>query len=346
MPNRILIPNEMKFTFLLLLSALVFTGKISAQNPAKKATIAFYNVENLFDTLNDPSIDDEEFLPQGKNKWTGLRYEKKLSQLARVIDSLGDADGPEILGMCEVENKKVLEDLVNLTKLKTKNYGIVHHNSPDGRGIDVAMIYKKGAFSVTNFRGLSVKLEDDPNFKTRDVLMVTGNLKGKKISLFVNHWPSRRGGEEKSEIKRFAAARVARKAIDSLVKADKNAKILLMGDFNDEPENKSIAEILKAIHPKTNKKADLYDLMWPLKENGEGSHFYENKAHVLDHIMVSSGFIFGKKPRIVSDPGIYKPEFMQESNPKYKGNPFRTFVGAKYLGGFSDHFPVFVQVEL
>ena len=321
---------------------LAFMAGIVLLAPAQKkgqCVIAFYNSENLYDTINDPNVDDEEFLPEGKNKWTGERFEKKLANLSRVIDSLGG--GPSIVGFSEIENKYVLEALIGTKRLAPKNYGIVHHNSPDKRGIDVALIYQKADFEPIFMKPLPVTMENDPNFITRDIVLVKGNLHGKPLYIFLNHWPSRRGGEEESRPKRMASAKVARFSVDSILKKNKNAAIVLMGDFNDEPSDVSIAETLSASSDP--KKGELYNTMAPLKAAGDGSYSYKEHWDMIDQLIISRGLVTGKSKLewVKNSTSVYRPVFMHDKSSKHAGAPYRTYAGPKFIGGYSDHFPVF-----
>ena len=315
----------------------------SLQAQKKEFTIAFYNVENLYDTINDPEIDDEEFLPQGKNKWNGERFSRKIDNLAKVIDSLGG--GPSILGLCEVENKYVLEELIRHPRLAAKGYGIVHRNSPDKRGIDVAMIYKLADFKPDGSTGLRVQLPGDSAYPTRDILLVNGKLNGKPVHIFVNHWPSRRGGEEESKAKRMAAALVARASIDSIQKLDPKARIILMGDLNDQPSDASVSIGLKA--EGQDGKSDLLNLTAALAARGEGSHSYKEAWNMLDNLVVSRNMADTKKGiRVVaSSTAIYNPIWMHDKYSRHKGAPYRTYAGPKFIGGYSDHYPVYFKVQ-
>jgi hypothetical protein len=327
----------MKTTVLFLFSLLVvFHGKAQSRN----YTVGFYNVENLYDTLNDPQVDDEEFLPGGKNQWTGDRYERKLNNLARVIDSLGG--GPSVLGLCEVENRLVLEDLCSKKRLKEKGYGILHHNSPDRRGIDVAMLYKKADFEPLYTQFIRVALADDPEFITRDIFLVHGQLGKEEIYLFVNHWPSRRGGEDVSKPKRMAAAKALRHSIDTILAKKPKAAIVVMGDLNDEPTDASLVEGLKASgNPKS---GDLFNTMYALKEKGDGSHSYKEQWGMLDQLIVSSSLLNPKTGLHwqVGSSQVYRPVWMHDKYSKHQGAPYRTYVGPKFIGGYSDHFPVYM----
>jgi predicted extracellular nuclease len=262
-----------------------------------------------------------------------------------VIDSLGG--GPDILGVCEVENRYVLEQLIQTKKLKDKEYDIVHANSPDKRGIDVALLYRKESFKPLFQQMIRVSIESDPDFITRDIMMVKGLMAGKEIYFFVNHWPSRRGGESDSRPRRIAAAKAARFSIDTILKRNANAHIMLMGDYNDEPADKSIVDHLKAEQNMDKAKGNsLFNTMAPLKKDGQGSHFYKDEYSMLDQIIVSSSLLNSKSEiqYVVNSSTIYKPVWMHDKYYKDKVAPYRTYVGPKFIGGYSDHFPVFCKI--
>lgn len=319
-------------------------------------SVAFYNVENLFDTEDDPTIQDEEYLPTSELKWDAERYAAKLKALSRVIDTLGSApgttSGPDVLGMCEVENRRVLEDLIKTDLLKAKGYAIVHKNSPDRRGIDVALIYKPAAFKPFRMRWYPVLDAADTAFRTRDILLVSGTVAvGKKtdtLHVFVNHFPSRRGGES-SEGKRALVAGIVRTAMDSILTRNAKAKFLAMGDLNDEPTDKSLQEVLRsgAKPAAAWSQGYLYNTMWDLKAAKKGTHYYRGEFSMLDQILVSEGLAQGSGLSVGDNlSGIYNPIWIQQTDEKYKGAPNRTFVGKRYFGGFSDHFPVFLHLNL
>lgn len=309
-------------------------------------TVAFYNVENLFDTEDDPKTFDEDFTPNGKQKWTTERYEQKVKKIAKVISLIGDKDGAEIIGLCEIENEKVLKDLINDPLLKKQGYKYVHYDSPDERGIDVALLYKESVFEVTFSKNYEAKLPDRD--KTRDVLLVSGKLEGEEINIIVNHWSSKGEGEEESAPKRMISALVARKIVDDLEAKNPNAKILLMGDFNDEPFNESITKGLQAIDASQLKGKQLFNTMAALEKQGKGTYNYRGDWNMLDQIIINKGLFKAKKQTKgwqYLDGTIFDEEFLKETSGKFKGNPFRTFVGTKYLGGTSDHFPIYVHLE-
>ena len=335
----------MKNRLFILLVLLPFLGFSQKGN---QCSVAFYNIENLYDTINDPAVDDEEFLPEGKNKWNGEKFEKKIRNLARVIDSLGGGDGPSVLGFSEVENKYVLEVLIANKKLAKKDYGIVHENSIDKRGIDVALIYKKSDFTPLFHKMARITLENDPDFITRDILIVKGLLFKKPVYFFINHWPSRRGGEEESRQKRIAAAKVARNSVDTILKADPKANIILMGDFNDEPTDVSIKDYLLAADSMESKDATLFNVLAPLAKAGDGSHSYKAQWGMLDQIIVSKNLL-SKKSKLQyeeNSAAVYRPVWMHDKYSKHAGAPYRTYNGPKFIGGYSDHFPVFIKLKI
>ncbi|WP_051203384.1 hypothetical protein [Hugenholtzia roseola] len=307
---------------------------------ARPALIAFYNVENLFDVEDDPKINDDDFLPKGKQKWTKERYQTKLKKLAEAIAKMHpEGKGAELLGVCEVENRRVLEDLIQTPPLDALNYGIIHQDSNDGRGIDVALLYKKEAFVPTQNALLPI-----PNKKTRGVLQVAGKLWGEPMNLFVNHFPSRREGKEESEGNRLQVAEVARKAIDALLMQNPDANIIVMGDFNDEPQDKSIVEGLKSRADKNLKAGELYNPFHNLAKAGKGTYNYRGEWNMLDQMLISKSLL-DKKGLKFEKSDIFAPEWLKQQQPeKYRGNPDRTYVGERYLGGYSDHFPIYMQL--
>lgn len=313
--------------------------------------IAFYNVENLFDTIDDPAINDAEFLPAGKNAWTGANYQAKNNNIAKVIAAMNDGRGADIVGLAEVENIKVLENLVNHPSLKKMGYEISHHDSPDGRGIDVAMIYKKKSFRVTGTKAYRIDLSEfDPN-PTRDIVMVTGITNtGDTLHLFLNHWPSRRGGTKESQPRRQAAARVLRQAVDSILRQSPLAKLVLMGDFNDNPTDASVSITLGATKtPDLSVPNSLYNptnhFDW---KAGEGSEFYKGSWDRFIQIILSTSLIRDEldSENRFHDIYIFKPAWLLKEEPAYQQMvPYRTFDDTLPIG-FSDHLPVYVLLKL
>lgn len=312
--------------------------------------VAFWNVENLYDTINDPTTDDEEWLPSSKNNWNSEKYAKKLDNISTIISKIGvdaNTEGAAIMGLAEIENKTVLEDLVKMPKLKSRNYQIVQYNSPDKRGIDVAFLYNPTFFKYTSSSVHTVKLPGDSLHPTRDQLLVNGKLEGVPIHVLVCHWPSRRGGEEESKANRIAAAKVAKAIIDSIRKAEKNAKIIMMGDLNDDPKDESIKNtIVTASDAIKSDAKTMFNPMESILDAGQGTLSFKGKWNLFDQIILTeslskkqkSSFYF-KSAHINNFPEVC------ETKEKYKGQPLRTFAGGKYLGGYSDHFGVYVVLS-
>jgi len=352
----------MNYNFILLLIAGSFLTSLvpvssirpgSEKAPGRLAhkplCIGFYNVENLFDTLDDPISDDQEFTPNGKSHWTRDKYAKKISNLAKVIRAMNDGKGPDILGLSEVENKHVLVDLLSDPQLKKIDYGIVHHDSPDMRGIDVAMIYKKNVFTVLQQKAFPVDISQYDDHPTRDILMVTGISRNDTFMIFLNHWPSRRGGREASEPRRIAAATVLKKATDSILSFNPGAKIIAMGDFNDNPTDKSLAQVLKVSDsPGPAGKNSLYncDVNFDWKK-GEGSEFYRGDWSRFIQIIVTSSLIMNQTGPggTFTDIHLFRPDWLLVSDTTYKQMiPKRMFQENNTIG-FSDHLPVYIELK-
>lgn len=320
------------------LYALVYAKPLE-EGKKKTTVIGFYNVENLFDTIDDPLKKDNEFTPDSAKGWNGSRYDKKIEMLSEVIASLGSASNPAIIGLCEVENIGVLEDLSANAQIKKAKYVPVLIEGPDQRGIDVALLYSKKQFKLISSNSYRIDLGANER-PTRDILHVRGTLKGggPTIHVFVNHWPSRYGGAEASEPKRIAAAKVLTAKTDSIHQLYPDEAIICMGDFNDYPDNRSLTEFLP-----TGESGMLINLMKDLKETKRGSYNYRGDWDFLDQIIVSRSLIDGNLPDIVS--GSTAPFFtdsMVYTHPKYKDiKPKRTYGGPEYLGGYSDHLPVY-----
>ena len=327
-------------------------GKKTSPKADKIISIAFYNVENLFDTLNDPSTNDEEFLPDGSYHWTAKNYQVKLENLSRVICELGDENGPEIIGLAEIENRAVLEDLVKMPLLKGGNYGIIHRESSDQRGIDCALLYKKAVFTPTWDEAAYIPFPESPDLETREILLVKGILNGKsELTLVVNHWSSRRGGKEESDWKRLRAAGIVRARVDSLLKLNDQANIILMGDFNDDPADSSISKVLLAgDNLKMENPASLFNPMKAIHAGGRGTLTYRGEWNLFDQLILSSALTDGKSG-LKYDEGsanIYQPEFMRvQEEGEYKGAPKRSYIRREfYPDGYSDHFPVFIHLKI
>lgn len=317
-------------------------------------TIGFYNVENLFDYERDLKIWDADWTPEGKNNWTREKYEDKIEKIARVISEIGNEltqTTPDIIGLAEVENVTVLEDLVNQPPLLLSNYGIIHYNSRDRRGIDVAFLYKKDIFLPTHHQAFPLLLEQENDslkrFYSRDQLLVKGVLDDEEIHFIVTHWPSRAGGEKFSEPNRIKAANLTRKIVDSIQAQNKTAKIIVMGDFNDTPRNKSIKEILLSTDSKEHiAEEKLFNPFEKMEKQGMGTIAYRDKWALFDQILCSAELV--KNDDYTSyrfyKAGIFNKNYLQIRRGKYKGYPSRSFQNSIYTGGYSDHFPVLVYL--
>jgi hypothetical protein len=337
---------------ILLFCLLLGLGSIWAQKKQyKSAIIAFYNLENLFDTIDNTLINDEEFLPGGIRNYNTLIYQDKLSKLASVINQIGtelNPDGPALLGVSEIENDTVLRDLANQPLLRKQNYRWVHYDSKDARGVDVALLYNPVYFSPEISKNLFVPLprgSKDAYF-TRDILWVKGKLQGETIHIYVNHWPSRSGGEKRSEPGRIAAARVCRLHIDSILAKEPAAKILVMGDLNDDPINKSVATVLQANGDKeSGSNGSLYNPWWELYKKGIGTLAYQDAWGLFDQIILSRPWLLKKQEGFfLYKQQVFNREFLVENTGRYKGYPMRTWDGNSYRGGYSDHFPSYILV--
>jgi len=307
------------------------------------AVIGFYNVENLFDTINDPNILDEDFTPTGKLKWDMDRYREKLGSLSKVIRIMGANGVPEILGLCEIENRKVLEDLCDSLCVGNKKYSIIHKDSPDERGIDVALLYLPSVFQEESSEWIKVVLDDvaDPN--TRDILYVKGKLLGEKVHLFVNHWPSRGGGQAESEKNRLNAAGELGKRTDQIFASDKNALVIIMGDFNDYPKDKSLSDVLGVGNTAN---SQLYNMMALADSLGEGSYNYRGDWGTLDQFIISNSLFSGSGlSTSQEDAIIVRKDWMLFKKDDGSVTPNRTYAGDKYTGGISDHLPVTLKIR-
>jgi predicted extracellular nuclease len=325
---------------------LLFCVSVSGQNNFR---VMFYNVENLFDTEDDPKKNDNEFLPEGARHWTVGRYMNKLNNLAKVITSAGEWDEPALIGMCEVENEKVMTDLTQHSPLKKAGYRFVITDSRDSRGIDVALLYQRNKFKYLEHKTYPIFFPYNARKRTRDILHVTGVVLSKDtLDVFVCHFPSRRGGEKESEPDRIYVASVLKSKSDSLMRIRKNANIIIMGDFNDEPSNISIAQTLNAQPVTQNANSrNLYNLFRHFEKiNKTGSYKYGKQWNMLDQIIVSGNLISGNKIfRVLPNTAtIFSRDFMLTDDKTHSGKrPKKTFHGRTHEGGYSDHLPVFVD---
>lgn len=347
----------MKIRYILFLvmaagALLMYAAMAPGVPKPKTATIGFYNVENLFDTHDDPNTNDNQFLPTGDYKWTKEHMDIKMNNLAKVIAEMGDEDGPEVLGLAEVENREVVEKLVKNKLLKKHGYGVIHSDSPDQRGIDCALIYKKKKFVPLYQETYAVSFADsNPDMTTRDILLVKGIFEDDfELTVIVNHWSSRRGGAKKSEWKRERAATQLRSVVDSILRIDPTTNIVIMGDFNDEPSNKSVHKVLRAgMDSQEASYTLLYNCMYKLEKDGMGSLKYKQYWDMFDQIIVTTPMIRANAPLMYVDcsAGIYNPKWMrQQTDNEWNDAPKRSHIRRQfYPDGYSDHFPVYITLQ-
>ncbi|MBT8178318.1 MAG: endonuclease [Eudoraea sp.] len=307
-------------------------------------TLVFYNLENIFDTQDDPRTLDDDFTPEGVKKWTPKRYRRKLRKLANTLNKVGKLTSgkmPAFIGVAEVENRKVLSDLINTKPLNRYSMGIVHHDSPDERGIDTALLYDPECFQVIRSEAIPLMVFNEEGVRdyTRDILHVEGKLNGEQLHVFVNHWPSRRRGEEVTEQRRLTASETLSQYMQQIAENHPDPNFIVMGDFNDGPEAKSLQFLKNSLN--------LYNPMEKLASPERGSANYRRSWSLFDQILISPNFFnYEKGSHSFAHANIFDAHFLTEWKGRYRGNPFRTYVGKKYLGGFSDHFPVYVQFKL
>ncbi len=306
---------------------IFFIGKSQQQD---SLIVAFYNVENLFDTLHEYGKEDLEYLPHGLKSWNTEKFQKKLINLSRVINAMNQWQGPDIIGLCEVENRRVLNDLSATKGLAKKGYQIIHRDSPDNRGIDVCALYKSDRFTLIDYEYITVKLPES-NRPTREILYVKGKaVIGDTVHLFYNHWPSRYGGEAASEPKRFYVAQLLKSKIDSILSLNRDSKIIVSGDFNDGPKNRSIQTLV----------GDSTLITVDATNHYPGTHKYQAEWNAFDQVFVSKSVY-----KSLHQAEIFAPDWVTQSDEKFTGSkPFRTHSGPNYLGGFSDHFGVVFRV--
>lgn len=338
---------------LIFATALLFSSSLYAQQKQYKVlNIGFYNLENLFDTIHQKGVNDYEYLPESKKKYNSFVYNDKLNKLSSVIVEVGknvSPDGVAILGVCEIENRTVLEDLVKTEALKNRNYQIVHYDSPDRRGVDVGFLYNPKYFTVDTSYNFPVDFPpaaDGYKSYTRDVLWVKGRLDGETYHFFVNHWPSRYGGPAASNHRRVKAAEVCRAVIDSIYNVEPQANIVVMGDFNDNPTDASITKSLKANHKLTDADEQvLYNPWVDSYQKGIGTIAYQDSWSLFDQIIISRNVLKKSDDKYsFYKSGIYKRDDMIQTTGRYKGYPKRTFDFDRYVGGFSDHFPTYITL--
>jgi len=349
------------FIFILLVGFSCF-----AQGGKQSYVVGFYNLENLFDTYNDPAKNDEEFLPEGKNKWTETKYKKKLHNMATVIAAMAEDNKGfhSILGISEIENRLVIEDLIYQPELAKANYEIVHYDGPDRRGVDVALLYRPEHFKLIESKSIPFSFEDtqvditltekaQKAFRTRDILMVRGELGGEMFAFFVTHLPSRIGG--KGGDLRSLGAEIIYKNSMQLMKEYPDIKIVVMGDMNDDPFDESMSKWLHGKRYISNVEwNDFFNPFWQMLNDGHGSLCYQGKWSIYDQILVNSNLVsrqaegmkiipIGKKAQYFGR--VFRKPWMTNQSGQYKGYPFRTFSNGAFMNGYSDHYPTYIVIS-
>ncbi|MDR4987916.1 MAG: endonuclease/exonuclease/phosphatase family protein [Bacteroidales bacterium] len=335
--------------FFFVSTATLHAGHDKGEKEFIAVAIGFYNVENLFDTINDPNIRDDDFTPQGSNRWNTEKYFEKLENLAEVIYHLGrdvNPDGVAVLGLAEVENVRVLEDLAAQEKIRDRNYQIIFVQGPDRRGVHNAFFYNPAYFEHISHEAYPTIVPGRPDFITRDQLLLTGNVLGERMHFIVGHWPSRVGGEARSRPGRIAAADIARNVIDSIQAAEPGAKVFMMGDFNDNPTDISIRKHLRSKGTKEGiKDNELYNPFESFFRRGIGTNAWRDAWSLFDQILMTPAVLgddFSTFTYLRAE--VFNRPFLRQPTGRFQGYPFRTFGGGVYLGGYSDHFPVCVYL--
>lgn len=314
----------------------------------KRFRIVFYNVENLFDYFNDSTTLDDEFLPNQGRFWSKIKYQVKQQMIAKVLMATGGWEPPALIGVCEVENRYVLNSLTRFTALKSAGYEIIHQDSRDRRGIDVAALYRPDKFELIDYFYYPINFPFDPDSKTRDILHVVGRLPNQDtLHYFVNHWPSKFGGEFETQPKRFFAAQILKQKVDSLMEKDPNVSIVISGDFNDEPDAQSMISGLGINTDPDISSSDLYNLMYDIRFK-TGTHSFENQWSILDQFIVSSNLMQQENNTSVyrNTAQVFDMPFLIVEGVTGATRPFRTYQGPNYLGGYSDHLPILLDLIL
>jgi len=341
--------KKIALLFFILCFPAALAQKLEREKDYYISAIGFWNVENLYDTLNDKWKNDDDFTPGGLNNWTGERYRTKIDHLATVISQMATditPDGLSILGLCEIENKSVVQDLVNSPHLKKRNYQFVHIEGPDIRGVDPSFVYNPLYFQVKKAVSYRVQQVTDSTHKTRDILVVSGLFCGEPLTVLVNHWPSRRGGEIISRANRNAAAKIARHVADSVNKQDPTAKILIMGDLNDDPVNESVKKHIGTSGDiQSLIDGSYFNPMEKLYKQGIGTLAWQDSWNLFDQILLNTNWL--PKNYLTwqyYNVRIFNKDFLKADHGKFKGYPFRTYSGGSYTGGYSDHFASYIII--
>lgn len=337
--------------------ALAIALGVAAQQPAKKQFriygLAFYNLENLFDTINNNGKYDIEFSPRGQRQWNSDKYWSKINNLAYTIANMTSKttpNGPAVIGVSEIENRSVLEDLVKARDVRGRMYQIIHHDSPDRRGVDVGLLYDPRQFKPVNVTNHRLTIEGYPTFRTRDQLCVTGQLGPDTINIIVNHWPSRLGGQEQSSYLREAAAALSKQIADSIWRIHPDQGVVVMGDLNDDPFDKSAAKVLGGKKEAKDAAAHgFYNPWWKLIDKGIGTLAYKGAWNLFDQIIISGNLADKTRPGHLKywKCRVDNFDFLITREGQRQGSPHRTFSAGVWLNGYSDHFPteIFLMLE-
>lgn len=364
--NYCIIQSAMRIPIAICLCLIISHANILLHAQEEKDTLTLrivsYNVENLFDYKHDSLKNDYEFLPDATRRWNYYKYKKKLDNIARAIVAIGEGNLPALVALCEVENDSVMRDLTRYSLLREAGYRYLMTSSNDERGIDIALLYQRGMFKPLFHQSIQIPKPSPKNPPTRDILHVCGLLPSlDTLNIFVVHFPSRSGGAKETEPYRLSAARCLRNAVDSICHRSNNPQIIILGDFNDYPHNRSIRQVLKAELPPSDTDSvlpgNLYHLLarktfekkrfW--QYNTYGSYKYQGEWGLLDHIIVSGNLLRPSSPFHTKEEkaSIYAPPFLLTDDKKYGGKqPFRTYYGLRYQGGYSDHLPVYADFQL
>lgn len=340
----------MKINIILIINLILIINITFGQEEEIEYLITFYNVENIFHPSDDSLTMDDDFTPMGTYHWSYKKYYKKISNVAKVFLAMGKGDAPAIIGLAEIENEQVLKDLCYHSPLRNYHYKYVHHDSPDRRGVDVALLYRDSLVYILREHKVPIVFPFEPQTCNRDLLYVCAQFRnGDSLHLIVNHWTSRYGGYAATIPKRNYYADVARALTDSILSENPLANILLMGDFNDYCTDESMEDHLRARpYDPQNSQDTLFNLMYYFEgQNNVGSHKHEDFWRCLDQIIVSRGLLYDQNQLHISDhiPHIFNADFLLVPDEKYGGvKTFRTFLGPRYIGGFSDHLPVFIKM--
>ena len=316
-------------------------SQVAVHQPVR---VMFYNVENLFDIYDDPHTDDNAFLPEGLMRWNSVRYNKKINSLYKVIVAAGEWDSPAVVAFCEIENRKVLEDLIYGTYLSKLNYSIIHEESPDRRGIDVCLVYRKKIANLVCYKYWIPSEINRQDFNSRSVLYAKLVISSDTIHLIVNHWPSRRGGVLPGEDNRLRIAEMVREKVDSIIeRSSQSSRIIILGDFNCTPDDK----VIKSLVYSPDSTKELINLSDSLDAQDYGTYRYMGTWEMIDQVIVSRSLLSNDvgihtEPKLLR---IFKPDFLMKKDPKYPGfSPLSTYRGYKYQGGYSDHLPVLLDL--